>query len=89
MIWAMKFVNTWLILWFTAVNMLVVSVSLQLFSKKSCLFSGFGRAEGQKISLFGPGDDKLMLVDSITLSIYFIKLFGIHGNIFTCRNTKN
>jgi hypothetical protein len=29
-----------------------------------------------------------MLVDSLTLSVYFIKLFGIHGNIFTCRYIK-
>jgi hypothetical protein len=77
-------------LWFTVFNMLVVYVSLQLFSKKSCLFSGFGRAEGQMNQLFrAPEMINYMLVDSITLSIYFIKLFGIHGNIFTCRNTKN
>jgi hypothetical protein len=68
--------------------MLVVYVSLQLFNQKSCLFSGLDRAEGQKITLYRPEDDKILLVDLLTLSIYFIKLFGIHGNIFTCRNIK-
>ena len=89
MIWDGEYVKTWLMLWFTVFNMLVVSVSLQLFNQKSCLLCRFGRALRQKISLFKPKDDKLMLVDSLTLSIYFIKLFVIHGNIFTCRNTKN
>ena len=41
MIWAIKYVNTWLILWFTVFNMLVVYVSLQLFTRKSCLHTGF------------------------------------------------
>lgn len=88
MIWDGEYVKTWLMLWFTVFNMLVVSVSLQLFNQKSCLLCRFGRALRQKISLFKPKDDKLMLVDSLTLSIYFIKLFGIHGNIFTCRYIK-
>ncbi len=29
-----------------------------------------------------------MFVDLITLIYYFTKLFGIHGNIFTCRHIK-
>jgi hypothetical protein len=40
------------------------------------------------MTLLRSEDDKSMLVDLLTLSIYFIKLFVIHGNIFTCRNSK-
>jgi hypothetical protein len=83
--WANRYVNTWLILWFTVFNMLVVYVSLQLFQQKSCLFIRFCRSGGAKTAACRPKDENTKLVDPITLSIYFIKIFGIHGNNFTCR----